>query len=108
MEKKYLEVSLNNRPYGAFEDVTSFRDDDNTIDFTSSEGSFHYEKDPDGIYRSNDCDIEFDAYQYEGRRTVKRHFEKASEWARGRNVDMFGNEIDDEEETPHTREDFND
>lgn len=85
MEKKYLVLyGKNENPIAAFENVTSFVEDDakRKITFTSDEGTFTFERYVDGYYRCNkkvkslmEITI-FASYKYIGRRTLLRIADK--------------------------------
>lgn len=85
MEKKYLLLyGKNENPIAAFENVTSFSEDDakRVLTFTSDEGTFTFEKGADGYYRCNkkvksliEITI-FASYRYIGRRTLLKLADK--------------------------------
>lgn len=71
-EKRYLIIKQNGVELGAFEGLESIEENEGVLKFTSEEGSFEYVKGEDGIYRSEDNDIEFDEYDVKGRRAINR------------------------------------
>ena len=85
MEKKYLVLyGKDENPIAAFENVTSFSEDDakRVLTFTSDEGTFTFERWVDGYYRSNkkvkslmEITI-FTSYRYIGRRTLLKLADK--------------------------------
>lgn len=85
MEKKYLEVYQNGLLIGAFENVREFREDENSVRFTSDDGSFIYTKGEDGKYTCDENNIVFDKYRLIGRRTLRRH---SADFRNGRSVDI--------------------
>lgn len=74
MEKRYLVVKAHGRLIGAFEDVKDIVRDDEHVAIRSSEGKFIFKKNAAGMYEDPNCMIQFDDYEYLGRRTVKRRF----------------------------------
>lgn len=74
LEKKYLEVKLNGETFGAFEGVTNLNAEGNHLNFTSSEGTFSYTKNEDGLWTEDEgIGPDFDEYNLCGARALSRH-----------------------------------
>lgn len=74
LEKKYLEVKLNGQTFGAFEDVTNLNVEGNHLNFTSSEGTFSYTKNENGLWTEDEgIGPDFDEYNLCGARALSRH-----------------------------------
>ena len=74
LEKKYLEVKLNGQMFGAFEGVTDLNAEGNHLNFTSSEGTFSYTKNENGLWTEDEgMGPDFDDYNLCGARALSRH-----------------------------------